>query len=191
MAFSLSFLVMVDMGTDSFTQMNLAISGALHISLGNWQCFFNIALFLLVIIFGGNDIGWGTLANMICIGYLLDFFAWLWGHLLPAGLFDSMVVRLIVMVIALVVFVFSAAIYMDGGLGTSPCDAIPFILYRKISEKKPGIPLRVVRICYDFAMILITFCIIHRFYLVTVLMALSLGPVIEFVGKNIKKWFKL
>ena len=42
----------------------------------------------------------------------------------------------------------------------------------------------------DAALILIAFAFGSKWYIATILMALTLGPVIEFVGKRIKKWFR-
>lgn len=52
MGFSLSWLVLVDMGTDPCTSMNLAISAKLGMSIGNWQALFNSVLFVFVIFLG-------------------------------------------------------------------------------------------------------------------------------------------
>ena len=70
MGFSLSWLVRVDLGIDPYTSMNLAISDKLGISLGNWQALLNSIMFLLVIAFGREHIGFGTLANMFLVGYV-------------------------------------------------------------------------------------------------------------------------
>lgn len=75
MGFALSWLVLVDMGTDPCTLMNLTISSRLGISLGNWQALFNSILFIIVIWKGREHIGFGTLANMFLVGYSLDFFS--------------------------------------------------------------------------------------------------------------------
>ena len=192
MAFSMSFLVLVDWGTDTFTNMNIAISHLLGMSLGNWQALLNTVLFIIVILSGFDGIGFGTLANMILIGYLLDFFAFLWGIIIPTGLFDLIAVKIIVMAIALPVFVFAAAIYMKAGLGMSPCDATPFIVQEKL-EKLLGktIPFKAVRIGWDITMLIIAFAITGKIYIVTVLMSFMLGPIIEYVGEHINKWFSL
>ena len=184
MSFSLSWLILVDWGTDPFTAMNLAISARLGMSLGNWQAIFNTLLFLIVILCGGTDIGYGTLANMILIGYLVDFFSWLWGKLLPFNPFmDNLPLRIAGMIAGVVVFVFAAALYMDGGLGVSPYDAIPFILGRRF----PKIPMRPLRICYDLAACTITLLFGGAVHPATLLMALLLGPIIVFVGKLFQK----
>lgn len=90
MGFALSWLVLVNFGTDPCTSMNLAISGRLGMSLGNWQALLNCLLFIIVILWGREYIGFGTLANMFLVGYSIDFFSWVWSKVLPDGLFDSM-----------------------------------------------------------------------------------------------------
>ncbi|MCR4618935.1 MAG: hypothetical protein K5669_12210 [Lachnospiraceae bacterium] len=204
MGFTLSWLRLVDWGTDTFTNMNLAISSKIGLSLGTWQLILNIVLLITVILLGADNIGFGTVANMVFIGYLCDFFTWLWIKILPAKIFeypettdgiskvtphfsnDYLYIRIIVLIVALAAFVFFAALYMLSGLGVSPCDAIPFMVQSKIKK----LPIKVVRIIYDVILILIAFAFGSKWYIATILMALTLGPVIEFVGKNIKKWFK-
>ena len=111
MGFALSLLVLVDLGTDPCTSMNLAISEK------NWNgnrklaehC--SIRSYLSLSFCLGKNIGFGTLANMFLVGYSLQFFSWVWDKILPAGLFDSMAVRILVLIPALAIFVVSAAIY--------------------------------------------------------------------------------
>lgn len=184
MGFALSWLVLVDMGTDPFTCMNIGFSRHFHMSIGNWQAILNIILFILVVIFGRKNIGIGTVANMFLVGYSLDFFSWVWSKVLPEGLFSSMVVRFVVLFPALIVFIFAAAVYMDVKLGTAPFDALSFIL----SEHIKKVPFRIVRIIYDCCTVLIAFLLGEKIGIVTILMAFTLGPVISFVGKKLEKF---
>jgi len=184
MGFALSWLRLVDMGTDTFTNMNLAISSRIGLSFGNWQMILNTLLFIAVIIWGAEYIGFGTVINMIFVGYICDFFIWVWGFVLPDGFFDSMAVRIIVFILSLLVFVFSAAVYMNSGLGVSPCDAVPFIVQSKIKV----LSIKVVRMLYDATLIVIGLLFGSKLYIVSVMMAFTLGPTVEYVGKNLKKW---
>ena len=84
MGFALSWLLLVDLGTDPCTLLNQTISTRLGISIGNWQALFNTVLLIFVIIFGGRNLGFGTLANMFLVGYSIDFFSWIWAKVLPA-----------------------------------------------------------------------------------------------------------
>lgn len=182
MGFSLSWLVLVDMGTDPCTLLNLTVSGKLGISLGNWQALFNSFLFIFVIWKGREHIGFGTLANMFLVGYALDFFSWLWRTIGIDVYFQSDIVRYIVFVPALFVFIVAASVYMDVELGTAPYDAICFIIGKLLHK----IPFRIVRICYDMLAIIIAVLLGGKAQIVTVLMALTLGPVISFMGKILK-----
>lgn len=182
MGFALSWLVLVDMGTDPCTLMNLTISGKLGMSLGNWQALLNTILFVFVILFGKEHIGFGTLANMFLVGYSLDFFSWLWKTIGVDVYFQNDMVRYIVFLPALIVFVIAAAIYMDVELGTAPYDAISFI----IGDRLKKIPFKVIRISYDFLVIFIAWIFGGRVQLVTIFMALMLGPVISFIGNKLK-----
>ncbi len=181
MGFALSWLKLVDLGVDPCTNLHLAISGNIGMSLGNWQALFNSLLFLIVIFKGKEYIGFGTLANMFLVGYAIDFFSWLWDILLPEGLFSSMAVRIAVLIPALAVFVVAAAVYMDVELGTAPYDAIPLIF----AKYHTNISFRWIRMIYDFAIIIVGALLGAKVGVVTILMAFTLGPVIALVGEKL------
>lgn len=184
MGFALSWLVLADLGTDPFTSMNLALAERMGMSLGTWQAIFNSVLFIFVIIWGREFIGFGTLANMFLVGYSVDFFSGLWKIVLPDGLPSSLAVRLAVMIPALAVFVVSAAVYMDVELGTSPYDAIPLM----IDKHQKKISFRWLRMIYDFSAIGIGLLVGADIGIMTVLLALTLGPVIALLGEKMSSF---
>ena len=163
MGFALSWLLLVDLGTDPCTLLNQTISTRLGISIGNWQALFNTVLLIFVIIFGGRNLGFGTLANMFLVGYSIDFFSWIWAKVLPADLFTSMGVRIAVLIPALILFILAASFYMDVDMGTAPYDAVSFVV-TAIAVLLGG-----------------------KLGIVTVLMVITLGPVIEWLGNIMKQ----
>ena len=177
MGFALSLLVLVDLGTDPCTSMNLAISEKIGMGIGNWQALLNTIIFVFVILLGRENIGFGTLANMFLVGYSLQFFSWVW---------DKMAVRILVLIPALAIFVVSAAVYMDVKLGTAPYDAIAFI----IAKWMPKIPFRLIRMAFDFTVIVIAFLFGGKIGIVTILMGFTLGPVIGAVGEKIGRFIE-
>ena len=183
MGFALSWLLLVDLGTDPCTLLNQTISTRLGISIGNWQALFNTVLLIFVIIFGGRNLGFGTLANMFLVGYSIDFFSWIWAKVLPADLFTSMGVRIAVLIPALILFILAASFYMDVDMGTAPYDAVSFI----ISTHLPNVSFRVIRIVYDFVVTAIAVLLGGKLGIVTVLMVITLGPVIEWLGNIMKQ----
>lgn len=181
MGFALSFLNLTDFGTDPCTVFNLGVSEKLGMTLGNWQAIFNCMLLIVVIIFGRDQIGWGSIANMFLVGYSFDFFSWLNSMWMPENFMASMAVRVLVAVPALAIFVFAASTYIACDLGTSPYDAIPNI----VSARLKNIPFKFVRICYDILVGLAGFLLGSTVGAVTFIMAFTLGPVITWIKENI------
>lgn len=194
MGFFLSFLLEVDWGTDPFTFQNTVISKRLGWSFGTWQLLLNAVLFIPVIIFNRRLIGLGTLANMVLIGYTVDFFRWLWKMTFPllgqicGGNGDGGILwaKIAVFVLALFFFVIAASLYMNADMGLSPYDGLAFI----ISHRLKKIPIAVSRIAYDLSAVLIgiLFSIgsgisIRTALIGSVAMSLTLGPAIQIVGK--------
>lgn len=185
LGFSISCIILVDMGTDPYSLMNIAIADTLGMSLGNWQALFNTILFIIVILCGARNIGFGTIANMFLVGYSVDFFSWVWSRVVPEGLFDNMAVRIGVMIPALLLFILAAAVYIDMDMGTSPFDAIPSIIAKKV----PKLPFRIIRIAYDGIATLIGFIFGGMPGVVTLIIVFVLGPAITWVGNKIRaKW---
>lgn len=185
MGLSLSFLIRLNFGTDPCSAMNLGISRKLGLSFGTWQVLFNAVLFLFVISFDRSQIGWGTLANMLLVGYFADFFKWLFDLILPEAGFTSLGVRIAVLIPSLIVFIISVSIYMAVDLGSAPYDATVFILASKFKK----IPFRVIRMCWDISACIIGFLMGSTIGVVTVITAFLLGPVISWIKERINKLF--
>ncbi|WP_024865268.1 YczE/YyaS/YitT family protein [Butyrivibrio sp. FCS014] len=184
MGFWLSFLIPVDLGTDPCTFMNVTISERLGILIGTWQVLFFSVLLILVLIWGREHIGLGTLANMFLIGYTIDFFRWLWGRTLPESLFTQWPTRIAIFVVSLIMFVVSASLYMNANMGVAPYDAIPMMVKKYLLKK---VPFSIIRIVYDFTAIVIGILLGGKPNIGIVLMALLLGPVITAVGRFLNK----
>ena len=133
-----SILLEVGWGTDPASFMNTNIAAALGWGLGPTEVLVYGAMFVFTFFFGPQMIGFGSLANMILIGFIVDFCEWLWKlngfhTFVTEGTFT---VKLIVFIVALILFVIVAAIYMNAQMGVAPYDAMPAI----ISGWLPKIP---------------------------------------------------
>lgn len=181
MGFCLTYINQAAFGTDPCTTFNLAISGKLGLSLGNWQALFNCILFIFEFLFAKEQIGWGTIANMFLVGYSFDFFSWLNSLFLPEGFFQPMYVRILVTIPALFIFILAVAVYIAIQQGTAPYDAMPFIINKLI----PKVPNKLVRMGWDIGFCIIGILFGGRIGIVTLIMAFSFGPAIAYAGKNI------
>lgn len=181
MGFCLSFLNQTSFGTDPCTMFNLGMSKMLGFSLGNWQALFNCVLFIFVFLFAKDQIGWGTLANMFLVGYSFDFFSWINSMLLPADFFEPMLNRILITIPALGIFVIAVAIYIAIQQGTSPYDAMPYIIDKKLTK----VPFKLVRMGWDIGVTILGILLGEKIGLITIVMAFTLGPAITFAEKNI------
>ena len=187
MGFSVSWLVLLNMGADPCSSFNIAMAARLGMSVGTWQVLFYAFLLIAVLLFGRQEIGIGTIANMILVGYSLQFFSWLWPKVLNLEILEPITVRVAVLIPTLILFVLAVAVYIDVELGTSPYDAIPNI----IAGRQKRLPFRAVRICYDLLFEVLAYLLGARIGVVTVLLGFLFGPAITYVGKKIAPFFEI
>ena len=187
MGLSLSFLIRTDLGGDPYTCMNLAISERIGLSFGHWQALLNVLLLLVVFFCDRSLIGLGTMANMFLVGYCVDFFTWVENLFLPEEI-TSLVARGLIAIPSLALFIISAALYMCCELGVAPYDATAFLLHKGITKlpKLNKLPFRAVRIPYDFLACGICLLLGGSIGIVTVLISLFLGPVVDQIGAFLK-----
>ena len=187
-----SILVEIGWGTDPASFMNLNIACALGWGLGNTEVLVYGLMLVFTFIFGAQMIGFGTLANMILIGYVVDLCRWIWRNIGFADFIagSSTPVRILIFAITLICFVIVAAIYINAQMGVAPYDAMPQI----ISEWIPKVPFFVIRILFDLAAVLIGVIAgklnpdgIQGSAIGSIVMSFMLGPVISLVGKPLKR----
>lgn len=182
----LSMLIRLNLGTDPCSCFTLGVQNRLPegvLSFGTLQLICNLVMFLFVIKNDLSMIGFGTIGNMVCLGYISDFFTWVWSKVLPGGLgfFDNRTTCYILLIPVLAVFIFGAATYMTAGLGMSPYDGLPFI----IASKQKKFSFKVVRMIWDISFMILGFILGGTFGAVTIASAFFIGPVIAFIQKKL------
>jgi uncharacterized membrane protein YczE len=130
----LTFMRYAAFGVDPVTCLNLGIAKKLGMSFGTWQLIMSIILLIGVFLSDRGKIGFGTLYNMVVIGYTSDIFLWFIGK---APLFEAffLQVRIVSFVLGFFVLYFGAAIYIEANMGISPYDAVAIIIAEKIRKQ--------------------------------------------------------
>lgn len=179
--FGLSLLIRLALGTDPCSCLTQGVINYVPISFGTAQLLCHLVTFVFVLRFDMSYIGFGTVGNMVFLGYISDFFGWIWDRVLPGDFFASMPVRWGLLVPVLIVFILGASTYMTAGLGSSPYDAMPFI----ISHKCRKIPFKAIRMIWDIGFMAAGFVLGGDVGIVTLGVAFFLGPVIAFMQKKL------
>lgn len=181
--FGVYWLKNVNFGTDPCSVLNLGIADKIGLDFGTTLLIFNIILFMIVLCFGREQIGLGTLANAILVGYSADFTGWIFSKILPEGFFEPFATRVWIMIPALLWFVFAASTYMAVDLGQSPYDSVPAIISSRIKK----VPFLIIRIAWDGFMTLMGFLLGSTVGIVTIMMVFMLGPVITMIKRFLQK----
>ncbi len=182
MGIFLSFMLEVNYGTDTCSFMNNSLAHLFGISLGTTMVLTNLIFLIPELIWGRELIGLGTVVNMVSIGYICDFCRWLEEKYLPSYLFEQNPYRPMVFAAALLLFLISAAFYMNAGLGQVPYDSIPTMIAARVP-----VPFFVVRMAWDFFIIAIAAAAGGTVTFTTVILALTLGPAVTWVGKLLNR----
>ena len=171
-----SFLRLSGFGVDPFSAMNLGISGFIGWSFGTWQLLMNAVILVIVFFQARHCIGAGTIINMIFVGYIADFGVFVLTKCLGQPEMLSMQIRILLMIFAVTMCSFAAAMYMEADMGIAPYDAFGVII-EKISNRK--IPFKAARVLTDVICVAIGFSFGSIVGVATIITAFCMGPLIE------------
>ena len=192
MGICVSVLRLTHFGTDPCSAMNYGISGITGLSFGTVQVIVALVLLGIVLIFDYSKLGLGTIGNMFVVGYTADLTTWFTSKVLGIESLEGFMTRLIVMLVFVTVFIFAVALYVNSGLGASAYDVIPYIIREKLSKAlHKEIPFKAVRIGFDAFFTIMAFLLKGEVGAITLIMVLTLGPVIDYVAGLLKKVLKL
>ena len=169
----LSLLIRINFGTDPCSAFTQGVIAHVPLSFGTAQVLCHMINFIIVMRYDMSRIGFGTIGNMVCLGYISDFFGWIWDSIAPEHFFEGMPVRVLILVPALCDFILGAA-----------NDSVPFI----ISQHVHRFSFRAIRMAWDICFVTAGAILGGDVGIVTVAMALFLGSVIGIVGKKLELW---
>ena len=183
MGFGVAMFNLLGFGADPCTVMNMGLSRVLGIPFGTLQLLVNCVLILIVIRYDVGRIGLGTLANMVLVGYVAQFCMAVIERI-PALSALTLTARLIIFVPTLLLFLVAASTYMCVDMGVAPYDAIPQIISARMHW-----PFRLVRMAWDFVMMLGGYLLGSVVGLVTIGITLFLGPLVAWMAGYVRRFF--
>lgn len=172
------------LGVDPFTSSVCGIDAIVSINYGTIYVIYNVVLLLFSLIFDRHYIGLATFINLFFLGYVTQYTQALLDSIIPNA---SIAVRIIIMIFAIVMLCFSAALYFTADLGVSTYDAVALVM----SEKWKLLPFKYCRIIADVVCIIVgvilyivagnsvksVFSIVN---FGTIITAFFMGPLIDF-----------
>ena len=182
-------------GVDPFTSAMCGLDITLPIEYGMLYIIANAVLLLFSLIFDRRMIGLGTIVNLFLVGYLAQYTELFLSSILSP---ESLVARIICLIIGVLALSFSAGLYVPADLGVSTYDAVALIMANKWHILK----FKYDRIITDLICVIaggILFIVSGNPFseitaiigIGTLITAFCMGPLVDFFADNFTKRFLL
>lgn len=175
-SFGIAVCTIGGVGADPFTAMNIGIAGHLGLSLGVYQLIVNLIILAIVFKLDNSQIGFGTLINLVAVGFLVDFFRWVYDLFFTFG--GTIIEMGIYLIVGVLLFTLGVSMYMKARMGVSPIDAVA-----PIASKRLNLPYLVCRVTQDILVTIIAIIAGGPIGIFTIIAAFFTGPLITFWNK--------
>lgn len=193
LSFGIAAMRALGLGVDPFASFVIGVSHYLRLSFAITLVLMHLPFFILMCIKDRRLIGIGTLLGMTTVGFMVDFFYWMFGFVPVIDAGNHMAINIVWLLPALVIFAFGIATYLVADIGVVPYDSIGLVA-EKLSKGK--LKFKWVRVgadatCTVIGLTLGLMASITTVGVATVITAVVLGPLISFFRGMISKRVKL
>jgi uncharacterized membrane protein YczE len=175
--FGLAIALMIrgNIGTSAWAVLEVALSKILHITPGTMSVIMGFSVLSGALIMR-EQIGWGTLANILSIGPWEDF----WLARIPS-ITNNLSLQIAMLLTAILLMGFASAIYIGVDAGAGPRDSMMLAL-----KRTTGLSLRVARGCIEVTVVTIGWLLGGPAGAGTLVFALLVGPSVQWGFKLLK-----
>jgi uncharacterized membrane protein YczE len=163
----LAFIIRADLGLDSWDVLHQGLSEQTGISIGLVSILIGFALFAISLPLG-EQIGLGTLLNVLLIGTTIDLTLWVLDKPSSAAL------QWLFLIGGTVAFAVGSGFYIGAGLGPGPRDSVMTSLARR------GLRIGSVRTGIEVTVLILGWLLGGSVGVGTLVFALTIGPLVAF-----------
>ena len=168
----LALIIRADLGLDSWNVLHQGLESQTGISIGMITILVGLAMFAITLPLG-EQIGLGTLLNVLLIGLTIDLVLW------PLDEPDSTAVRWAFLIGGTLLFAVGSGFYIGAGLGPGPRDGVMTALAAR------GLSVGVVRTGIELVVLAVGWLLGGSVGAGTVLFALAIGPLVAFFLRRV------
>ena len=172
---ALALVIRAEFGTGTWLVFEIALADIFHISIGTMTVFVGFAVLILALVMR-EQVGWGTLANILSIGPWLDLSLWL----LPS-VADNLFLQILFFLAGILVQGIATAIYIGVDAGAGPRDSLMLAIHRTTQ-----VSIRLARALIEITVVLIGWLLGGPLGFGTVVFALLIGPSVQWAFKLFK-----
>ncbi|MDP2791592.1 MAG: hypothetical protein Q8O15_07550 [Rectinemataceae bacterium] len=165
---SLALMIRANLGTSSWSVLEVALSRILSVSPGTMTIAVGF-LILGISVALREEIGWGTLTNIIFVGLWIDLFL----YFIPS-VKGTLLVQIPMLVASIPLQGLASGIYIGVDAGAGPRDSLMLAIHRTT-----GISIRMARIAIEITVVLIGWALGGPAGVGTLIFALLIGPSVQ------------
>jgi uncharacterized membrane protein YczE len=163
-----ALLIRGNLGTNAWTVLDVALSPIFHLSIGTMTVLVGFTVLAGALIMR-EQIGWGTLANILSIGPWIDQ----WLSLIPS-VKDNLPLQSAMLLFAIFLTGLASAIYIGVEAGAGPRDSLMLAV-----KRTTGLSLRMARGIIEVTVVAIGWLLGGPAGVGTVVFALLIGPSVQ------------
>lgn len=154
-----------NLGLSPWDVFHQGLSNHIGITIGTASIIVGSMVVIADIILGEN-VGWGTVFNMLLIGFFMDLL--LFSNLIPKT--DSLIIGIIMLISGLILTGLGMVFYMGSGLGSGPRDGLMVAL-----QKRTGKSMNLIRGIIEVGALIVGYFLGGKVGIGTVISAFGLG----------------
>ncbi|MGL6106392.1 YczE/YyaS/YitT family protein [Romboutsia sp.] len=185
-ALSIVFMVNANLGLSPWDVLHQGIADKVGITMGTASICVGVVIVIADVLLGEN-VGWGTILNMIFIGLFLDLI--LFSNIIPIS--NNLIMGIIMLCIGMILMGIGMVFYIGSGLGSGPRDGMMVAL-----QKRTNKPVKLIRGIMELGALIVGYFLGGSVGIGTLITAVGLGYFIQaifkifnFRGENIKHRF--
>jgi uncharacterized membrane protein YczE len=165
---ALALLIRAEVGTSTWLVLEVALADIFVIQIGTLTIYMGFAVLLIALALR-EQVGWGTLGNILSIGPWLNLFL----ALIPSGK-GLLALQIGMFLLGVLVQGIATAVYIGVDAGAGPRDSLMLALHRTT-----GVSIRVARGAIEVIVVLIGWLLGGPAGIGTVAFALLIGPSVQ------------
>ncbi len=172
---SLALMIRGNLGTSAWSVLEVALSQLTGLTPGAWTVIDGFAVLMIAMLLR-EQVGWGTLANILSIGPWEDFFLWL----IPS-IQDNLLLQIVMLAGAILTQGIASAVYIGVNAGAGPRDSLMLAV-----ERTTGLSLRMARAAIEVSVFLLGWLLKGPAGIGTAVFAVLIGPAVQWGFKIFK-----
>ena len=169
---ALVLIIRADLGTGTWLVLEVALANLLGIKIGTMTVYMGFAVLIIALALR-EQVGWGTLGNILSIGPWLNLFL----DLISTPK-DNLALQMGMFLLGVLVQGIATAVYIGVEAGAGPRDSLMLAIHRTT-----GVSIRIARGALEIIVVLIGWLLGGPLGFGTVVFALLIGPSVQWAFK--------